>query len=463
MMRFLFRGLVASCVIFGFLLQLTFSPFAQASLPLAFSLSRGLDPVVITGDHLFDWDSVSLDHLFLYAYRQSSDTWEQIPWQFDEKHAGVYVSAEDGELDADDELAFMARDCGDQAQASQWIADANARGHKRYEITVTDPLHAGERCWVYLYRSTTLHKTIARDYVSYGDHTAASDVYRLTLEAHKLIAADLTFFDSAADILDRTKVRRRIGSISLTEDEDALVGDDPRSDWYGIRDGNVRTITQFVSYDADTGQEYLFLTLLNYRDVFQEHVTYDLSSVVPTLDEFRYSADLTSAMAGGTYYDANTASGVPVDGHADAVAATPFSPWNQVSHPTLGTIVQIIDPASLGGTQKTYYKDDGSYDNADTGDHRSYADHGMLVLGGSANLDFYVWYYVLSAGQPNVGATYANAAMHPLRAQTVSQERAEATATPTPPLTLTPLPTPTATTTPTPTPVILYLPIVMDD
>jgi hypothetical protein len=390
------------------------------------------------------WNGIPLDHLFLYAYRQSSGAWEQIPWQFDEKQAGVYVVNEDGKLDADDELAFMARDCGDQAQASQWIGDADARSHKRYEVTVTDTLHAGERCWVYLYRSTTLNKTISRDYVDYSNHTAASDAYRLTLEAHKLIAADLTFSNSAVDVLDRTKVRGVARGILLTED--VLAGEDPRSDWYGIRDGSVRTITQFLAYDSETGKEYLLLTLFNYRNMFQEHVSYDLSSVVPTLDEFRYSADLTPAMAGGTYYDANTVNGVPVDGHADAVAATPFSPWNQVSHPTLGAIVQVIDPASLGGTQKTYYKDDGSYDDKDTGDHKSYADPGLLVLGGSANLDFHVWYYVLPAGQPSVGATYADAAMHPLQAQAVGQERAEST--------------PTPTSTPTPASIPLYLPLI---
>ncbi len=434
-------------------------PAATATPAAGPPTTRPLDPVVLTGDQMAGWNGVPLDRLFLYAYRQSSGTWEQIPWQFDEKQSGVYVTNEDGKLDADDELAFMARDCGDRAQASQWIADADARSHKRYEITVTDPMHAGERCWVYLYRSATLNKTVARDYVGYSDHTAASDAYRLTLQGNQLIAADLTFFDNTVDVLDRTKVRAKVGSFVLTED--GLIAADPRSDWYGIRDGNVRTITRFVGYDVDTGQSYILLTLLNYRDMFYEHVTFDLSDLTPTLDEFRYSADLTPAMAGGTYYDANTANGVPVDGHADAVAATPFSPWNQVSHPTLGAIVQIIDPSPMGGTAQTYYRDHESYDNDDTGDHKSYADPGVLVLGGSANLDFRVWYYVLPAGQPNVGASYAEAAMHPLQAQAVSQERAEATATPTATPTFTP--TPIATTTPTPTPIILYLPIVMDD
>ncbi len=444
MINRLFRGLL--------LLPLLLFLAIPTNQPVAFAttvtFTRAQDPVVLTGNQLTAWDGVALDHLFLYAYHQDGASWEQVPWQFDEKHEGVYVANEDGKLDSDDELAFMARDCGDQAPLSQWITDADSRNHKRYEIAVTDPLHAGERCWVYLYRSTTLSKNVTRDYVNFSDKTATSDTYRLTLQPRQLIAASLTFFDSQVDILDRTKVRVKQGSLFVTEDD--LIGDDSRSDWYGIRDGSVRTIVRFVGYDSDTGQSYILLTLTNYRDMFQEHVTYDLTDLTSTLDEFRYSADLTSAMVGGTYYDANTSSGVPVDGSHDAVSTTPFSPWNQVSHPTLGTIVQVIDPASLGGTQQTYYKDDASYDAADTGDHKSYADPGVLVKNGSGNLVFDAWYYVLPAGQPNVGAAYAEAALHPLQAQTVIQEWVQAT----------PTPTPTLTPTPSPTPIPLYLPLI---
>ncbi len=419
------------------------------------SFTRTLDPVVLTGAQMPDWAGVSLDHLFLYTYHASSG-WRQIPWQFDEKHEGVYVANEDGKLDADDELAFMASDCGAQASPSQWITDADARSHRRYEIAVTDPLHPGEQCWVYLYRSTTLVKATPHDYVGYSGYIATGENYRLTMQKTNLIAESLKLLGSSTDVLDRTKVRVRSGSFTLTEAE--LTPADPRTDWYSIRDGDVRTITHFVAYDDETSQTYILVTLLGYPSMFHERVTYDLSSVASTLDEFRYSADLTPAMAGGTYYDANTPAGVPVDGHPDAVATTPFSPWNQVSHSILGSIVQVIDPSPLGGTLQTYYKDDSSYDSNDTGDHQSYADPGVLVTNGSANLVFDVWYYVLPAAQPNVGAAYADAATHPLQAQATAQERVEATATPTPTSTFTPSSTPTATATPTH--LDFYLPLI---
>ena len=417
-----FRSMLLLLILLLSLVILAQRPLAAAAPATPAALTRAMDPVILPGDRLPVWTGVALDQLFLYAYRHAG--WEQIPWQFDEKQDGLYVANEDGRLDADDELVFMARDCGDRATASQWIAHADARTHRRYEITVTDPLHAGERCWVYLYRSTTLSRAETTDYVDYSDYTAASESYRLTLQRANLIAEDLQLFGSETDILDRTKVRIQSGGSLINEEQ--LSPADPRSDWYGIRDGHVRTITHFVAYDPDSSQSSILLTLINYRDMFKERVTFDLSSLTSTLDAFRYSADLTPAMAGGTYYDANTPAGVPVDGSPDTVATTPFSPWNQVTHPTRGSIVQVIDPTPLGGTPSTYYKDDSRYDGADTGDRRSYADPGVLVTSSNANLVFDVWYSVLPAGQPNVGATYADAARHPLQAQAVAQRWEEA-------------------------------------
>ena len=58
-----------------------------------------------------------LEELFAYAY--GSGTWHQIPFQFDEVEpiGNTYVVTEDGYLDANDELAFMALDAGEQAPA----------------------------------------------------------------------------------------------------------------------------------------------------------------------------------------------------------------------------------------------------------------------------------------------------------------------------------------------------------
>ncbi|MCD6289042.1 MAG: hypothetical protein J7M34_00970, partial [Anaerolineae bacterium] len=323
----------------------------------------------------------------------------------------------------------MAADCGDLAPASQWLNNAEARGYPRYVITVTDPQHPQQHCYVYLYRSTTLTQTVTRDYVNYSAYTVTGGAYKLKLVRGNLITDHLELNGNGTNILDRTKVRIQQGSFSITEaDLDFTEAD---GDWRLVHDGLVRVIIQFSAREEEGGSFITLLTLTGYNGLFHEQITLDFSSLLSTFDLFRYSADLSAAMKSATYYDANTPSGVRVDGDPDAVPATPLSPWNQASHPTLGTIVQVIDPSPLGGTPETYYKDDDSWDGQDTGDHKSYADPGVLVRSANANIVFQAWYYALGPGQPNVGATYAGYATHPLQAET-SREVYSSGATPTP-------------------------------
>ncbi len=78
---------------------------------------RQRDPVVVRGSSLAAFSAAPLDELFAYAY--GSGTWHQIPFQFDEVEpiGNTYVVTEDDYLDANDELAFMALDAGEQAPA----------------------------------------------------------------------------------------------------------------------------------------------------------------------------------------------------------------------------------------------------------------------------------------------------------------------------------------------------------
>ncbi len=120
------------------------------------TLTRQRDPVVVQGNSLAAFGAAPLDELFAYAY--GSGTWQQIPFQFDEVEpiGNTYVVTEDGQLDANDELAFMALDAGEQAPAGAWISDNLSTGYPRYELRVVDPLHPNEQAWVYLYRSPSL-------------------------------------------------------------------------------------------------------------------------------------------------------------------------------------------------------------------------------------------------------------------------------------------------------------------
>ena len=73
------------------------------------SLTRDLEPVVISGSDLSQFVGAGLNEIRVYAY--SAGQWRIIPSQIDEVALeGVYVSTEDGVFDANDELVFMAKD-----------------------------------------------------------------------------------------------------------------------------------------------------------------------------------------------------------------------------------------------------------------------------------------------------------------------------------------------------------------
>lgn len=406
------------------------------------TLDRDLEPVVVAGQQMPSFAGVPLDQLFVYAY--SGGTWHQIPWQFDEVQNSTIVSSEDGLLDADDQLVFMVADTGDQASQEAWIADENSRQYPRYEVVVTDPLDPSKRGWVYVYHSATLASSVTQDYVNFDEVQAlvTSDRYLLGLMTDHPSMDRLELNGSGVDILDRTKIRAEIQFLRTYTEED-LEASRPAA----TRDGRVRVV-------IGSGD------LIAYRSMFQNILWIDLTSVPTRVLWGRFSTDLSPTASGSYYYDANTSSGVVVDGVSDSVATSPASDWAQVSG-TTGTMVRVVDSTEAGGTPSTYYKDDGAVDPTDTGDQRSYGDAGVRLDDPNRQFTFRTWTYVLPPDQPNVGATYRSYARNPLQAQTNEQYHPDfATATPTatstptetPTLTATPTHTPTATTTHTPTP-----------
>jgi len=349
------------------------------------TLDKDLEPVVVTGQQLPSFGGVSLNRLFLYAF--DGVAWHQIPWQFDEVAGSEIVAHENGLLDTDDQLVFMAADAGDQAPEESWIADADSRTYPRYEITVTDPLAPSKQGWVYLYRSGTL------DYDDEVQPLVTAEEYLLGLMENHPGTDLLKLHGSDEDILDRTKIRAEV---------------------------------QFAGTKTENDLEI------------------DLRSY-PTVTSGRFSMDLSPQASGSTYYDGNTPGGVTVDGSPDSVTASPAANWGQVSGET-GTVVQVSDYTEAGGTPSTYYKDNDSTDPNDTGDKLSYGDAGVKIQSPNRHFTVRSWTYVLPPSQPNVGATYQTYAMHPLEAEAREQSFAAA---PTPTATSTGTPTPTRTQTPT--------------
>ena len=373
------------------------------------TLDRSLDPVVLTGDQMPGFRSALLSQLFVFAY--SGGAWQQIPWQFDEVSNGLVVSSEDLKLDDDDQLVFMGGDTGDRAPAVSWIGDDDSRAYRRYEVEVTDPTDSSKVGWVYVYRSATLASRVSEDYVAVdaAQQAFSAERYELGWLKGKLGVERLEMNGSGVDVLDRTKIRLQMQGLSVTT-EDRLNLDGPMT---VFSDGPVRAIAGWREGQA-------LAQTIAYGSTFQNVVSLDFSSVPRPVQWVRMSADLSPAAVGSTHYDANAKGGVTVDGVPDDIPTSPASQWMQVSGPT-GTVLQVMDLATLTGTKTTYYKDDATIDLSDTGDRKSYSDTGVYVENPKGKLLLSLWYYVLPSDQPNVGSTYLSYALEPLEAQATGQ------------------------------------------
>lgn len=388
------------------------SPFSSRAdgLLTARTLDRNADAVIVSGDSMPDFYGTSLGHLFIYAYRDNQ--WQQIPWQFDEVKDGEYIASDNNKLDAADELVVMGGDCGDQVTNNNWIDDEDARLNKRYEITVVDPLDTEKLGWIYVYCSTSLADTVTQDYVDfdYNSSVFTTPVYKLAFFLQYLGGYSLELNGSGVNVLDRSKFRLKAPEQDVF-DEEFMEVEDPQPK---ILDGRVRAIAGY----QEEGQGIL---TFGYRSAFYDLVTIDFSWAPRSFEWVRASADFNENIAGGTYYDANTPSGLLVDGQPDLLETSPASMWQQISSST-GTVIHTVDVAPMLGTTSTYYNDNDQVDPSDTGDKVSYGEMGLTVANPINYVYLAVTHYILPPNQPNVGADYYACFSHPLEYQANSSE-----------------------------------------
>jgi hypothetical protein len=385
--------------------------------------SRDLEPVVLSADRFPAFAGAPLGELFAYAY--SGGGWAQIPFQVDEVDAGGVYTVEDGLLDANDELVFMARDLGNEAAPWQWIADAEARSHLRYQVAVANPLNPAELGWVYVYRSSTLAPASA-DYVAWdaaNDRVLAGTyVADFAPAVHPGLDA-LELNGSGVDALDRSKVRIEatcwVGPIPInaTLTEEDL---DEQFDATPDVDGPVR-----VGSGGAQGVSWF------YPSLYQSQWTMSVGDLEPPppctrldINAVRISVDWLdpsgSGMAPATYFDGNVPGGVPIDGSADSVPAAPATLWKQVSGGQ-GSAVQVVDVALDGGTLSNCYVDDATVDPDDTGDGQSFGDAGFRVDDPVGQVEIGLLTFILPPGQPNLGVIYQDYFENPLEVTVAAQ------------------------------------------
>ncbi|MBE7474416.1 MAG: hypothetical protein DPW09_25115 [Anaerolineae bacterium] len=377
------------------------------------TLDRNVEPVVVKGIQVKALLNAPIQHLFIYTFTNSG-LGGRIPVQVDEvTSAEDYTSSEDGLLDNNDEIVFMAKDLGNRAADTTVLTNTLPISATWYEIKVTDPLEPTKKGWAYLVRSGTLSAPVG-DYVNYISATQVISAtnYKLGLAATYVGFDELTLNGSSSNILDRTKLRISLPLFG-TKTENDLGTPVPLL----IKDGPVRVIL-LQTATAPAGLANLANTYLAYASLLQ--TTANVSSSL-SISKVRTSMDLNSAASGATFYNVNVPGGVTIDSNPDSVVQTPLSRWFQVSQ-TTGRMIQVTDLSKVGGnTQKNYYCEgtaecDGT---AKTGDNVSYGDSGF-VIEGNVNKNFTtknILYFLspASGGSGNMGTTFEAYFFEPLQ------------------------------------------------
>jgi hypothetical protein len=356
------------------------------------TLDRDLEPVIVAGDKVQALYGAPLDDLFVCRY--TAGMWQQIQAQVDEVTAsGDYTLFEDGYLDANDEIVFMAQDLGDQAPAGDPITGTLDVMTPWYEIEVEDPINPSNRAWAYVVRSSTMASAPSPDYVSFDEGTRRITAQAYTLgftETHPTFEF-LSLDGGGSDILDRNKIRAdmKLGGGVLTEENLAT----PASDL--VKDGLIRLILR-------DGKGFAYGSMVRWRVVIP-------TVLMANVDAVRFSTDFTPVVSGSMHYNAAVPGGVTVDGVPEAVPPTPLSSWWQLSTGD-GTVVFAGDSSSIDGDKVNYYLDDSTFDAEDTGDGVSFGDIGVDVdVQGLVNPFQYPFaMYFLPGAQPNVGGVYAS-------------------------------------------------------
>lgn len=405
-----------------------------------FQEDRQYDLVVYKYGHLSVFYGVDIDELFIYAYDAGSEVWQMIPFQIDEQSFGSLpnkpsrrrwfyflpegsdINEHDGLLGDHDELAFLARDAGDQAEATAWIDDENSRQYSRVEIELLDPL-TGQKAYVYIYRSRTIDESIPAPYdfdYDPDNQILNTEMYSVRLSKSTGLIEDIIIhepYGNGVDIFDTHKLRFGglfefftpipvgRGNNHATERDNLYLYTDSSNDYYHcgytqnpvvrlvrevkqtIRFGNaiMDDLGFFIATKFNPfGGEYAGGALLNSDSLKTQ---YDEDTYIE-LDLLRQSFDFNEAATGMHFY--NPYNDVIIDGVPDEINETvsvPIQEWTMASG-NQGTVFTFFEVADTNWQDVSlYYYDnaaggqgDGtSVDGGDTGDGQSFGDQGILV------------------------------------------------------------------------------------
>ncbi len=410
------------------------------------TLDRYNEPVIIEGSQIPDFNGFSNANIFVWAYKNG---WEQVVFQIDEvnglwPYGNIHkkYEADDGLMDADDEICFMSQDAGDQVDSSQWAPGADT-DKPRYEITVSDP-NTGNTGWVYLFYHSTPPTWTSESYVSWdqGGNSLTANNYTMDYpddDAHNTYFHDLRVTPNGGgdngQFIDREKFYSKwVAWGFITNDiceqtwtsQWSGTDDDGYTSENGLTVGPVRIIRHWrICYAPAQSTEW------------GEKVSFQVfyyNSMVTKLEhgrfwgstdhrDDRYSIDHVLTSPASSYWDGNGNSAT-IDGTTtgDNFGNTAPLDWYQVSSPH-GSYVMTAERTFSSGTPavNSHWIDnsgasdtDGGRSGASSGKFGDVAMHRMDIASETTVWDMEYNMYLLPASISNQGANYNNRASNPI-------------------------------------------------
>ncbi|MBA2630727.1 MAG: hypothetical protein H0U84_06870 [Thermoleophilaceae bacterium] len=401
----------------------TLAVTAVAVVMTGCTLNRPEDPVVLTGANVPSLSSVAAGDVVAFRW---INRWLQVPVQVDERKqvdfgtlynsssmgfattvyadANTFAGADtNANVDADDEIAFMAKDTGSEAPGGSGNPAGVVAG-SGVKVRVRSNLNGTADGWIYLFkRSGTLSPGAGQKYVDYAfnllsgnykttyrlqdgpnpENSTVSSPYYSTHFADRWLKDELRIKTGNAtevDILDRAKALFAPGVCVRSEN----TFNDAEGAFIVNKSGPVRALRSYIGANSGplTQREHVFYERReDVRTFLRVH------AIPGVMDFHDYSA-----AAGGMTYKSNPApGGVTVDGVPDSPAAGQLS-WESLDGPQGGlTIAHSTSTDVPSFTSTSYYFDDSTpgtgAETQCTGDNQSFGASGPWINRSIPNTD----------------------------------------------------------------------------
>jgi len=375
--------------------------------PTFSQIGRKYEPIIIKGEVLSAFFGKEINKLYLFSYQAANQSWTMIPFQFDEVNTQVddsikYFAPDDGLLDENDELVFMAADLGDKAENDCWQESTDTL---RLALSLLDSLDNRWR-YVYLYHSEFIGTSVPDCYqLQYhaDNDRISSAFYEVGFNETGLlgeVALSPEIGASGLNIFDRTKIRFYLSFlwIPLSVNEDSLSFVSAHAKVGPVR--IIRNMTARFQYRIgvfpveETFTQTSFFYPWHGMFELMEIPIGDLTQYGVQIDEFRTSWDFNSAATGMKFYSEYNQSPVSIDGASDVASRTILPDdlnWSMGTG-TAGTLLNIFYTPPLGDSIRLYFHQsttgsagDNSLFAHDTGDGKSYGDNGFSLIGNIEN------------------------------------------------------------------------------